>query len=287
MTTSTPTIDPEFKDLIPPLSPDERKTLEESIKREGCHTAIVLWNSIVIDGHNRLEICTKNSLRYSTVEIHLADRLVAQIWILNNQLGRRNLSDKARMDLALLLKSQLAVEAQVRMKAGKKSDPVETLPQGTGRTRDRAAKMAGVSGKTLDKYEKVVKEGTPELVAATRAGKISVNAAAKAVKATAAPKQAKVTSESKPAQEVPEKAQGDTKARKISWRSDGKTNWIAHARYRDCAHITKRTIKGEVHFEVSYEYYKRKDKAPSLQEAKALGELFIGWRDEVARRAGR
>ena len=179
---TTLTIDPEFKDLIPSLSSDERKLLEESIKREGCQQPIVVWNGILIDGHNRLEICTQNAIEYSTVEMNFPNRLVAQIWILTNQLGRRNLSETTRMDKALELKSDMQSEARIRMKAGKKSDPVETLPQGTGRTRDRVAALAGVSGKTLEKYEKVKEKGLPELVAATRAGKIPVNAAAKAVK---------------------------------------------------------------------------------------------------------
>ena len=36
-------IDDEFKALIPPISPDEYKLLEESILSEGCRDALVVW----------------------------------------------------------------------------------------------------------------------------------------------------------------------------------------------------------------------------------------------------
>ena len=50
-------IDDEFRDLIPPLTPDERDGLEADILREGCLDAIKTWRTedgdIVLDGHNR------------------------------------------------------------------------------------------------------------------------------------------------------------------------------------------------------------------------------------------
>ena len=45
-------INPEFKDLIFPLKPEEYEGLEKSIIEEGCRDAIVSWNSTIIDGHN-------------------------------------------------------------------------------------------------------------------------------------------------------------------------------------------------------------------------------------------
>ena len=57
-------IDPEFKSLIPPLTPDERAGLEASILTEGCRDALIVWGDILIDGHNRYEICTKHNIPY-------------------------------------------------------------------------------------------------------------------------------------------------------------------------------------------------------------------------------
>ena len=36
-------INKEFKNLIPPLTPEEYSNLENSIKSEGCRDSIVVW----------------------------------------------------------------------------------------------------------------------------------------------------------------------------------------------------------------------------------------------------
>lgn len=87
-------IDEEFRRLCPPLSDDEYATLEGSIIDEGCREAIITWNGVIIDGHNRYAICTKFGLNYRTTDLsfELDDRDAVRKWILTNQLGRRNLS---------------------------------------------------------------------------------------------------------------------------------------------------------------------------------------------------
>ncbi|MDJ0574211.1 MAG: hypothetical protein QNJ65_03470 [Xenococcaceae cyanobacterium MO_234.B1] len=87
-------IDPEFKSLIPPLNPDERLQLEENLKREGCRDPLVIWkgHNILLDGHNRYDLCSIHNIPYNTVEIELEDPKAVNDWIIYNQLGRRNLS---------------------------------------------------------------------------------------------------------------------------------------------------------------------------------------------------
>jgi hypothetical protein len=85
-------IDKEFKELIPPLSDEERANLEASILAEGCRDALVVWDGILLDGHNRYEICTRHDIAYKVVEIQLPDREAAKDWMDKNQLGRRNLT---------------------------------------------------------------------------------------------------------------------------------------------------------------------------------------------------
>lgn len=60
------TIDPEFKALIPPLLPEERAGLEASILDGGCRDALVVWKGqgVLIDGHNRHDICTKHGIAF-------------------------------------------------------------------------------------------------------------------------------------------------------------------------------------------------------------------------------
>ena len=67
-------IDAEFQSLIPPLTFEEKKMLEESILNEGCRDAIVLWGDTIIDGHNRYEICTKHEIPFETVNREFESR---------------------------------------------------------------------------------------------------------------------------------------------------------------------------------------------------------------------
>ena len=73
-------IDAEFKALIPPLAPDELAQLEANIIKDGCRDPLVLWDGILIDGHNRHEICTRNGLPFQTVEMVFDDREAAMDW---------------------------------------------------------------------------------------------------------------------------------------------------------------------------------------------------------------
>jgi hypothetical protein len=99
------TIDREFKNLIPAIGDEERKQLEANIVEfGGARDPLVVWRDgerdILIDGHNRYEICTRLGLDYRVEAMEFANRDEAADWIDRNQLGRRNLS---RQDYKLLL----------------------------------------------------------------------------------------------------------------------------------------------------------------------------------------
>ena len=89
-------IDKEFEKLIPQLGFEERNLLEKNIVKEGCRDPIVLWNEQILDGHNRYAICTKHGLGYKTVTVDVANRREAVNWIIDNQLGRRNITAHVR-----------------------------------------------------------------------------------------------------------------------------------------------------------------------------------------------
>jgi 16S rRNA G966 N2-methylase RsmD len=90
-------VDSEFASLIPPLSHDERKQLEASVVAEGCREALIVWaeESILLDGHNRYGICRTHDIKFKTSEKSFPDRDAAKRWMLENQLGRRNLAPEA------------------------------------------------------------------------------------------------------------------------------------------------------------------------------------------------
>ncbi|HRX08057.1 MAG TPA: hypothetical protein P5559_02685 [Candidatus Limiplasma sp.] len=89
-------IDPEFQRLIPTLSSKEKELLEMSILRDGCREPLTIWNNIVLDGHNRLAICTSHNLSFEVRSIQLQSRDDAVAWICVNQMGRRNISEETR-----------------------------------------------------------------------------------------------------------------------------------------------------------------------------------------------
>lgn len=89
-------IDEEFRKLIPPLTPEEFAGLKQSIMSEGCRDPLVLWGNILIDGHNRYDICTRKNIPFTTVKKEFASREDAILWMIDNQESRRNLTAFAR-----------------------------------------------------------------------------------------------------------------------------------------------------------------------------------------------
>ena len=90
----------EFKNLLPPLSNEEYKLLSESIKKEGVREPLVLWQNILIDGHNRHQIATELGIEYQTIEMEFDAKDDVFIWMIDNQGGRRNLTDGWKYELA-------------------------------------------------------------------------------------------------------------------------------------------------------------------------------------------
>ncbi|HEY1897572.1 MAG TPA: MT-A70 family methyltransferase [Terracidiphilus sp.] len=171
------TIDPEFRALIAPLQTEERAQLEENLIANGCRDPLVVWRGILIDGHNRHEICRRNQIRFRTVEIALATREHVLLWIEENQLGRRNITDDQRAVIAAGVQKRRAKLAKVeRGKQGGRGH--KKLPDTvTGNfkhdrskeTRPAVAKMAKVSERKLRTVAEIENK-KPAALAAIRAG---------------------------------------------------------------------------------------------------------------------
>ncbi|MFP4095453.1 MAG: ParB N-terminal domain-containing protein [Cyclobacteriaceae bacterium] len=90
-------IDPELESLIPPLSQEEIDNLEKSLIQEGCREPLIVWQHrddeyLLVDGHNRYRLCTRNEIHFKIKLLKFNDRLEVKNWMLNNQMSRRNLS---------------------------------------------------------------------------------------------------------------------------------------------------------------------------------------------------
>ena len=185
-----PRIDPEFQALIPPLSVAERAQLEQNIISHGkCRDAIILWDGVIIDGHNRFDICLKNGIQFEITEMTFQSREEAMVWILEHQLGKRNLPDAAKIELAMSKAELLKEEArrkQSRAGGDKKSDKqraesllskTSTLKEDGIHVQKALASEAGVSEGTLFNYIQVKQNAPPELLSRVQSGEIKIGTA--------------------------------------------------------------------------------------------------------------
>ena len=130
---NTITINPEFQALIHPLIQEEKMILERDMLDKGCLDALKTWNGYLIDGHHRYAICQKHGLPFKMEELDFADEEDVKLWMIDNQMGRRNMTDAARIRYALLRSDIEKERAQKRMLSGKKQDidPSPDLVQGS------------------------------------------------------------------------------------------------------------------------------------------------------------
>jgi len=91
-------IDPEFEELITPLTCEEYNGLEESILENGYDKKkpIITWNNTIVDGHNRYVICRKHNIEFTTYEQEFPSRSAAKIWMIDEHTKRRSINEMTR-----------------------------------------------------------------------------------------------------------------------------------------------------------------------------------------------
>ena len=140
-------IDPELRALIPPLTEEEKRLLEESIVSEGCRDPLVVWGDVLIDGHNRYDICTRRDVPFRVVQREFADKHEAKDWIIRNQLGRRNLTPEQR---SYLFGKQYQERKRAQGGTGANQYTREQTPQSEG-TAQKIAAENKVSRATVER----------------------------------------------------------------------------------------------------------------------------------------
>ena len=183
-------VNEELKAYIDPLTAEEHDALERSLLTEGCRDALVLWGDVLVDGHNRYGICQKHNIPFQTLQSTLFKSLDdVHLWMIDQHLGRRSVSDFQRGVLAIrkreILKDRKQQAAASAEPAQGTSDMTASPPSdapapsaGAMQTREDLAKAARLSSSQVVLIEKIQKQATPELVAAVKSGAISINAAA-------------------------------------------------------------------------------------------------------------
>ena len=189
-------VNEELKAYIDPLTPDEYEALERSLLAEGCRDALVLWGDVLVDGHNRYGICRKHELPFQTVQnTRFQSMDDVRLWMIEQHLGRRSVSDFQRGVLALRKREILAerrarvqeAEGQANPLAAASTTPAEetasdastaTPPSMPLPSRQAIAREARLSNNQVVLIEKIQKQAAPEVVAAVKSGTLSINAAA-------------------------------------------------------------------------------------------------------------
>jgi hypothetical protein len=181
----------ELKAYIDPLTADEHESLERSILAEGCRDALVLWGDVLIDGHNRYGICQKHGLPFNTVQnTRFQSMDDVHLWMIEQHLGRRSVSDFQRGVLALrkrdivaqrraaeqeLLRREADGESMDALSTDADSPPWDAAPK---LSKADMAREARLSASQVAMIEKIHLQATPEVVEAVKAGEISISAAA-------------------------------------------------------------------------------------------------------------
>ncbi|MCM5680143.1 plasmid replication/partition related protein [Schlegelella sp. S2-27] len=181
-------VNEDLQAYIDPLTAEEHEALERSLLAEGCRDALVLWGNVLVDGHNRYGICRKHGLPFQTVQNTRFQSIEdVHLWMIDQHLGRRSVSDFQRGVLALRKREIVAkrrTETPAAPREAALASPAE-LPAAGGSppperldTREALAKAARVSSNQIVMIEKIRKQAAPEVVAAVKSGTISINAAA-------------------------------------------------------------------------------------------------------------
>lgn len=170
-------IDAEFEKLLTPLAAEEFAELEKQILKEGCRHKLVIWKeeNILIDGHNRYKICKKHGKPYEPYYMKFSNRDEVVLWIIKNQLARRNLTDFQRGDLVLKKESLISS----RSNQGVRTDLFPNLEKGSGlNTLKEMARMADMSSASLAKVKKIKAKAAPAVLDAVSKDEIAIDVAA-------------------------------------------------------------------------------------------------------------
>ena len=159
-----------LRNVIPALTSEEYSELESSIIREGCRHPILTWNGLIIDGHNRYDICVKNKIEFKTEEMHFKDKKEALDWMITNQLARRNLTEAQRIEMALKRNEIRGSQSRVHFEHQK---PLSR------EKRVEIAEELGVSETKVAKVKKVLEEGDKKTKKDMKNGKTTINKAYK------------------------------------------------------------------------------------------------------------
>jgi N6-adenosine-specific RNA methylase IME4 len=179
----------ELESLIPPLSNEEFKQLERNILEEGIREPLITWNGILIDGHNRYRIAQEHDMNYETLEKEFENLNDVKIWMVNNQLGRRNLQDFVRgelhdeLDRLNKIKGAEIYKEKSVFKGNQYSAPLSIIDnEPKHNSRNIVSEKLGWSTGKKAMFDVIKKKAPEEVKEKLRTGEVSINQAYKEIK---------------------------------------------------------------------------------------------------------
>jgi site-specific DNA-methyltransferase (adenine-specific) len=177
----------EFRKLIPALTAEEFKQLEANILKDGIRDPLILWNDILIDGHNRYSIAMKHEIKFECIDMAFDSEDNVKIWMAQNQLGRRNLADYVMgelYDIIEQLEKQIGKEKQLQTLKQGTDIPVLSIIDKTEKhnTQKIVAEKLGWSTGKKAQFDVVKKKAPEEVKQKLRNKEISINQAYQEIK---------------------------------------------------------------------------------------------------------
>jgi hypothetical protein len=179
-------INPELQAVVAPLTTEEYAQLRDNIQKDGLLEPITIWaeqSGTILDGHNRYAICQELGIGFRTKALSFLGIEAAKLWILEHQVGRRNLTDDQRAVIWNDIYQQRAAvsRAAAIVKAREaKANPVGDNASPTEKPRTMAAIVAEskIPERVLRKARKL-KKTNPVLYGRVRSGNVTLREASK------------------------------------------------------------------------------------------------------------
>lgn len=186
-------IDEELENLLPKLEVEKYNLLKADIIKNGCINPIIVWNGLIVDGHNRYRICKENNIEFKTKEMNFANKQEAMIWAWTTQKARRNVDDGTLFKIAEKFRPYYEQKAkeQQRLSQGRgikkgfiecenlncndiecQKEKEEIKPINTTK---ELAEMAGTSQSTMNKVIQIQKHAPEPIKDAVESNVISIN----------------------------------------------------------------------------------------------------------------
>lgn len=177
-------IDPELRDLLPPLTSEEYKQLEKNIVENGFdrNFPIMEWQGFIVDGHNRYDICRKHHIEPIIGTLAYKTKKEVMEWMLDIQLGRRNLTPIQKIAITEKYRPIYEKQAKENQLSGLKNQNNNVLVNLPKRqvnpinTSEKLASIANVSEKTYRMGAKILNSNNEKLKQEVLSGEKSINA---------------------------------------------------------------------------------------------------------------